>query len=56
MTQFISSPEIFTLKTKGTHRLTQQARHDDFSVWDGGRIVAQGGRALMERVFQERTE
>ncbi|RVH84255.1 hypothetical protein CN074_24985 [Sinorhizobium medicae] len=55
MTQFVTSPELITLKNKGTFRLTQQVRHEDFSVWEGSRILAQGGRALMERVFTERT-
>ncbi|MDX0260494.1 hypothetical protein [Sinorhizobium meliloti] len=56
MTQFVSSPEILTLATHGTYRLTRHPRHEDYSVWDGGRIVAQGGRGLMEKVFKERTE
>ncbi|MDW9532286.1 hypothetical protein RWE87_02070 [Sinorhizobium meliloti] len=55
MTEFVGSPEIMTLRTKGTFRLTQQVRHEDYSVWEGGRIIAQGGRPLMERVFTERT-
>lgn len=54
MTQFVYSPEILTLETHGTYRLTRHIRHEDYSVWNGGQIIAQGGRPLMERVFAER--
>lgn len=52
MTQFVSSPEILTLQTNGSYRLTRHPRHEDFAVGDGGRIIAQGGRSLMEWVFR----
>lgn len=55
MTGFVHSTEILVLKTNGNHRLTRHPRHDDYSVWDGGRVVAQGGHRLMEKVFNERT-
>jgi hypothetical protein len=54
MTQFVSSPEILTLQTEGSYRLTRHSRHEDFAVWDRGRIIAQGGRSLVERVFHSR--
>ncbi|RVE80119.1 hypothetical protein CN227_18660 [Sinorhizobium meliloti] len=53
---FVPSPEILTLLTNAKFRLVRHPRHEDYSVWEGGRIVAQGGRELMERVFKERTE
>ncbi|MEY9719307.1 hypothetical protein ABIA22_001797 [Sinorhizobium fredii] len=52
MIQFVGSSGLITLRTKGNYRLTQQVGHADYSVWDEGRIIAQGGRSLMERVFQ----
>ncbi|MCG5484048.1 MAG: hypothetical protein KK482_10045 [Sinorhizobium meliloti] len=53
---FVPSPEILVLRTNGNFRLTRHPRHEDYSVWDRDRIIAQGGKALTERIFEERTE
>lgn len=51
--EFTPSPEILVLQTKSSYRLTRHPRHEDYCVWDGARIIAQGGMFLMQRVFQE---
>lgn len=53
---YVPSPELTVRAHQDNFRLTKHPRHDDFMVWEGGRIVAQGGRILMERIFKERTE
>jgi hypothetical protein len=53
---FVNSPEILVVHQRGPHRLTKHPRHDDYSVWYGNTIVAQGGRAMTERIFKERSD
>ncbi len=51
MTQFVGSTALVILRMNGDYRLTQQVGHADYSVWQGTRIIAQGGLPLMARVF-----
>lgn len=38
-----------------TFKVTQAFPHEDFSVWNGDRIIAQGGREMTLRIFKEKT-
>lgn len=49
--EYVPSPELTVVRQQGDHRLTKHPRHEDYSVWFRGRIVAQGGWVLMETVF-----
>ncbi|MDX0270927.1 hypothetical protein GOC13_24580 [Sinorhizobium meliloti] len=54
--EYVPSPELIPIKTKLGFIITKTDRHEDYSVWYKGRVIAQGGFPLMEKVFQERTK
>ncbi|MBY5849762.1 hypothetical protein HFN51_04220 [Rhizobium leguminosarum] len=53
--EFVYSPEILVLAQQGLHRWTKHPRHGDYAVWHSNKIVAQGGPAMTERIYKERT-
>lgn len=55
LADYVPSPELIVLAHQDNFRLTKARNHEDYVVWEGGRIVAEGGRVLMERIFKERT-
>lgn len=51
---FVPSDEIIILAHQEPYRLTKAPKHEDYTVWKDGRVITQGGRVLMERVFKEK--
>src|SRR6478736_966383 len=54
MSAFEPSPALVVHLHEGDYRLTQNPPHEDYSVWRGNKVIAQGGKYLMLSVFNER--
>ena len=50
---FTPSKSLLIVARIGHYRVTQDASVPDFSLWRDGAIIAQGGQALMMRLFNE---
>ena len=53
---FIGSKQLLIFRVKGNVRLTRQAGQEDYAVWEANRVIAEGGRALMEFVFKKKSD
>lgn len=54
MTEFVPSPAMIVVTSHGNLRLTKAPMHDDYNLWQGGKIIAQGGQELLTRLFEEK--
>lgn len=52
---YVTSPDLMVLKNKNGYLLTKHMMHDDFTVWKGGTVIAQGGERLMTEIFTKRS-
>ena len=50
----ITSKTLVVLTTRDGFSITQNPPQADYSVWDGGRIVAQGSLPLMKVIFERK--
>lgn len=53
-TEYIGSPELAVLTNQGSFWLTKAKTVEDYAVWQGNRIIAQGGYRLMLHIFEEK--
>ena len=53
-TNYQDSSELFIISSVNNIRLTKAKSLEDYAVWLGNKIVAQGGRQLMTTIFNER--
>jgi len=50
---YVPSPDLMVLHNVNGHLLTKHMNHEDYAVWRGGKVLAQGGKRLMEKLFKE---
>lgn len=48
---YVPSPDLMVLKNHNGWLLTRHMNHEDYAVWQGGRVIAQGGGRLMGKIF-----
>lgn len=53
---YVPSPDLMVLKNRNGWLLTKHMNHDDYAVWRGGTVVAQGGERLMTKIFAGKSE
>lgn len=51
----MSTDNFVVVRDHITFKVTQAFPHEDYSVWEGNRIIAQGGRMLALRIFEEKS-
>lgn len=56
MSEFVESPSLIVLRRAENVRMTKQSGHEDYSVWIGGSVRAQGGKEHMNLVFDRLTK
>lgn len=56
MSEYEPTPALAVIHHVGRFRLTKAIFHDDYTVWEDGTIIAQGGLPMTSRVFRERTK
>lgn len=54
--EYVPTEELICLKNVNGFILTKHIIHEDYAVWDGDTIVAQGGNRLMHEVFEQRSK
>lgn len=52
---YVPSPDLMVLKNANGYLLTKHMNHEDYAIWKGGSVVAQGSSRLMHKIFATRT-
>lgn len=52
---YVPSPDLMVLKNVNGFLLTKHMMHEDYAVWKGGKVLAQGGERLMKNIFNDRS-
>lgn len=52
---YVPSPDLMVLKNENGYLLTKHMNHEDYAIWKGGTVVAQGGQRLMTKIFSTRS-
>ena len=49
---YVPSPDLMVLKNQNGFLLTKHMNHEDYAVWRGGKVIAQGSQRLMSGIFE----